>query len=339
MSRPKRKQLIAELEAARGGRRVVAYVTGDRLPNLAAQIATDILPLFYETLSKIGQRDELDLFLYSTGGITMAAWGLINLLREFTKQLAVLIPFRALSTATLIALGADQIVMGRLGQLSPVDPTIVSPFNPQAPQIVGAPPSFLPVSVEDVRGFIDLARDEAGLKNEEVLGEVFRQLATDVRPLALGSVNRAKEQIKILTEKLLLSHSQDSDEARVKGIIETLTRKLFSHDYLIGRREAKSILSNQVADAAENVEGAMWNLYSAYAEDLELAKPYNPDTMLGSSNTKVVTLQRAFLESTDCGYLFKTVREVKRVQVKQQGIPVSAIQERVLEETWTPESS
>jgi len=336
MSRAGRKQLIQELEADRE-RRLVTYVTGDRLPNLAAQIATDVLPLFYDLLAKVGQVPRLDLFIYSTGGITMAAWGLVTLMREFTECLSVLVPFRALSTATLIALGANEIVMGRLGQLSPVDPTVTSPFNPPGPQQQGAPPTFLPVSVEDVRGFLNLARDEGGLKDEKLISEVFGQLAADVRPLALGSVHRAKEQIKILTEKLLLLHRPSSDKARVDTIVETLTRKLFSHDYLIGRKEARAIIGDGVVDASATVEASMWKLYQAYAEDLELGRAYNADSLLGTGNQKVVTLRRAYVESADATYGFRTIKEIKRIQLKQQGIPVSAIQEKTVDEGWTSE--
>jgi len=167
MPRAQRKKQIEELERIRG-RRLITYVTGDRQPNLGTQIAMDIFPLIYNLLSKIDRTPKLDLFIYSTGGMTMAAWGLLNIIREFTDFVSVLVPFRALSTATLIALGADEIVMSRLGQLSPVDPSVNTPFNPPAPQPPGAPPQgFLPVSVEDVRGFLDLARDEAQLKSDQ----------------------------------------------------------------------------------------------------------------------------------------------------------------------------
>ena len=194
MARSQRKAQIQELERLRG-RRVVAYVTGDRQPNLGAQIAGDVFPLIYKLLSPIGRAPTLDLFIYSTGGMTMAAWGLMNILRQFADSLSVLVPFKALSTATLIALGANEIVMSRLGQLSPVDPSVITPFNPPAQQAG----TFLPVSVEDVRGFLDLAREEAGIETEQAIAGVFALLAGDVRPLALGSVYRAKEQIKLLT--------------------------------------------------------------------------------------------------------------------------------------------
>jgi Serine dehydrogenase proteinase len=90
----------------------------------------------------------------------MAGFGIVNLVREFYKKLSVLIPFRAHSAATLIALGADEIVMTRLGQLSPVDLSVTSPLNPSVPGPQNSP-NLVPVSVEDGVGYLDLARKEA----------------------------------------------------------------------------------------------------------------------------------------------------------------------------------
>jgi hypothetical protein len=293
----------------------------------------------YKLLSKIDRVPDLDLFIYSTGGMTMASWGLMNLLREFAGSLSVLVPFRALSTATLIALGANEIVMSRLGQLSPVDPSVNTPFNPPAPQQPGTPPQgFLPVSVEDVRGFLDLARDEAQIKEESLIASVFSALAADVRPLALGNVHRAKEQIKLLTEKLLRLHIPDAEKERIAPIIQTFTRKLFSHDYLIGRQEAKKIIGREVVDASLEVEKAMMDLYSTYADDLELNTIYNPEGSLGQASKKVVTFRRAYIESADECYLFKTVQEIQRVQVQPMP-PVFGLQVRQIDEGWALESA
>jgi hypothetical protein len=193
---------------------------------------------------------------------------------------------------------------------------------------------FLPVSVEDVRGFLDLAREEVGLKDMQSLASVFSLLAADVKPMALGNVYRAKEQIKLLTEKLLRLHIPDSSKERIGPIVETFTRKLFSHDYLIGRREAKDILGPEVVDASPEVEKAMMGLFDSYASDLELNTSFVQEGVLGKDNRKVVTAKRAYVESSDKSYLFRTVIELRRVQPQQ---PMAAINLGVLEEGWIPD--
>jgi Serine dehydrogenase proteinase len=330
-----RQQALKNLEEKRGSR-IICYITGDRQPQLETKIGMDVFPFFYDVCSRLGKARKVDLFLYSTGGATMAAWGLVNLLREFFDKFSVLIPFKAYSSATLLSLGADEIVMGRAGQLSPVDPTITSPFNPTISVGDNAPPQFLPVSVEDVLGFLDLVRKEAKVESETNLTEIVKILASDVRPLALGSVYRAKEQIKMLARKLLQFHMQGETElAKIEGIVTALTRELYSHDYLITRKEAKSLLGLKIAPCSDDLESAMMVLFQQYAEDLELRTAYSPEGALGNQGTKVITLDRAFIESTDKSFVFRTKREIKKTQVRKEGIPIELFQERALEEGWT----
>jgi len=329
-----RISLIRAVEKERSSR-VVSYLTGDRVPGLETRIGMDVFPFFYDVLSRIGKQKQIDLLIYSTGGATMAAWGLVNLLREFADRLCVLVPFKAHSSATLIALGADEIVMSRMGQLSPVDPTVTSPFNPVLPgQPAGVPPQFLPVSVEDVIAFMDLLRDEVKLKEEANIAEVVKTLAADVRPLALGSVYRAKKQIGMLARNLLHMHMGEQEQDNIDRVVELLTRELYSHDYLVGRKEAKDRVGLKIADCTEEFEKKIMELFYDYSNRMELATPYNQEVVLGNQTTRVIELDRAFIETTERTYVFRTKREVKRFKTAQQGVPMEGFQEKVMHEGW-----
>src|SRR6266542_1988815 len=107
MSRDQRIELIKDIEELRQSK-VLCYLTGDRRGGFETRIGSDVFSFFYEHLTKFGPVNNIDLFLYSTGGVTMAGFGMVNLIREFCKKLSVLIPFKAHSAATLIALGADE---------------------------------------------------------------------------------------------------------------------------------------------------------------------------------------------------------------------------------------
>ena len=54
----------------------------------------------------------------------MVAWRFVNALRERVERFSVLVPQDAFSAATLLALGADEIVMHPYGCLGPVDVTV-----------------------------------------------------------------------------------------------------------------------------------------------------------------------------------------------------------------------
>ena len=337
MPAEERLEELKRLEALRGNR-VIAYVTGDR-PGAETRIGMDVFPYFYEVLNKIGKVKQIDILLYSTGGLTMAAWGLTNLIREYCKHFAVLIPFKAHSTATLLALGADEIVMGPMGQLSPVDPTITSPFNPVGPNpAIPGQVQLLPISVEDVASYLNLAREEAEIKAGPGMSEVFKKLSDTVQPMALGSVYRAKEQIKLLANKLLASHMDASSERKkeIDGIVKMLTKELYSHDYIIGRREAKTVIKLDVTDATDQLEKQLWSCFTVYSDALQLNTPYNPAIVLGVDSEKIVEIDGAFIESTDEGFRYRTKKHVRRISPGQiPGMPAATgFQEQVLDLGW-----
>src|SRR5215211_969736 len=116
--RDQRKQLIEQLETSRESKLLV-FFTGDR-PNLQTQIASDVYDLFVNHLDKIGIVQKLSLVLYTRGGDTLTAWSLVNLIRQFCEELEIIIPSKAHSAGTLMALGADKIVMTKQATLGPI---------------------------------------------------------------------------------------------------------------------------------------------------------------------------------------------------------------------------
>ncbi len=82
--RAQREKLIQELETSRNSK-VLLFFTGDRR-NLETRIASDVYDLFVNHLDKIGVVKKLSLFLYTRGGDTLAAWSLVNLIRQGGKN-------------------------------------------------------------------------------------------------------------------------------------------------------------------------------------------------------------------------------------------------------------
>ena len=337
MGAEQRRPIIQEIEALTTSR-LICYVTGDRR-GLETKIAGDILPLVYDHLRSIGVVPRLNIFLYTVGGDSLAGWALVSLVREFSERFGVIIPFRALSCGTLIALGADELIMSKGAQLSPVDPSLASPYNPLAPgQMQPGAVQLLPVSVEDVIGYLKLARDEAGIKGDEGISRILTVLSEKVHPMALGAVYRSREQVRLLASKLLGMH--EKDKTKTDKLVDTLTKELPSHQYLISRREAKEELGFKVSEPAPRLDELIWNLYKDYEEQLQLNIPYNPEAILGTTGSVTATFDRGAIESLKTGgvkaHMFRTVREIRRVQSTQPGIPfpVVGIQERNIEERW-----
>src|SRR5438552_3796906 len=101
-SRADREALIAALEAAREGSKVIVYVTSTR-ENLEAQMAMDATRVIYNHLAAISPAvriPRLDLFIHSNGGDGTVPWRLVNLIREYADEFNLLVPYRAFSAAT-----------------------------------------------------------------------------------------------------------------------------------------------------------------------------------------------------------------------------------------------
>ena len=332
-----RKELIARLEEKLSAR-VLTLVTGDR-QGMETRIAPDLLPLISEHLSRMGSVENIALFIYTPGGDSIAGWGLVNLLRQYCSKLKVLVPFRALSCGTLIALGADEIVTGKHGFLSPIDPSVASPFNPPAPgtQQPGMV-SLLPVSVEDMIGFLDLARKEIGLKADDSMVEVLGILADKVHPLALGAVYRAREQNSSLARRLLLKHL--NDEAKINRIVNKLTQELPTHNYLIGRTEASKEIELDIINPSDEVEQLMWALYKEYETWLRFTSPASSEQDLGTEDNKIIRYERAAVESlydeTLLQHVFITDKVLLRMKTTPPGMqqPVDQTMERVIYQGW-----
>jgi hypothetical protein len=339
VSREDRLALIREIEAARGSRLLVV-LWGDR-EGLQTIVAPDVHAVCFQNLEKIGHVEKLDVLLYTAGGQTLAAWGLANLVREYCDHLGVLIPHRALSAGTLFTLAADEIIMSRLGQLSPIDPSITSPLGPSIPvQGIPGQQQVVPISVEDVIGFIDLATKAAGLKEERSILAVFDRLSSQVHPMALGAVYRSREQIVALADRLLSFHMKDDEQKEERDrIVARLTRELGSHDYLIGRSEARTYLKLKVLDVSSDIEQKMLTLFQEYATLLELRDPYNPEKCVGQNQQATLTFNRAIVESAELTTVFRTIRELERIQMQvpgMVGLPAirPAFQERTTFESW-----
>ena len=150
-----RKAIYEEIEVARASK-VINYVTGDR-PDMHTQIGPDVIDLFVDHLDNLWPAKKLTLILYTSGGDTATAWRLINLLRTFCDELEIIVISKAHSAGTLMCLGANTIVMTKQATLGPIDPSLNHPLGPPVPG--GVANHRVPVSVEAVQGYLDIANE------------------------------------------------------------------------------------------------------------------------------------------------------------------------------------
>ena len=308
-----RKNLYQQIEGDRDTK-VLAFITSNR-QNMETVIAQDCIDPFVDLLEKVGPTKRISLILHTTGGQTLAAWRLVNLIRIFCDELEVLIPLQALSAGTLIAIGADRVVMTKQAALGPIDPSVNNPLNPQA--TIRGQAMQVPVSVENVRGYLNAAREELEIKGEEALTSVLLNLTNHIHPLVLGEIFRSQAQIRYLAEKLL--PRQVSNPAQIKSIIDFLCADSGSHDYTINRREAAE-LGLKVEKPSDDLYTLLRKINLSYAEELELLRPYSTQAVLRGAqvNTPVsYSITRALVEGTVGGcYGFVSEGTLKQVEIQ-----------------------
>lgn len=270
--------LIKKIQDLRGST-VICYLTSLR-PNAPAQMADDSVRVVFDHLLRLQKRpiEKLDIFLVSNGGSGTVPWRLVSVFREFSKSFSVLIPYRAYSAASLLALGADEIVMHPFGELGPIDPTVSNDYNP-VEQGTGR---RIGISVEDVRAYVNFVKS-VGISHEDELVKAIEILANKVHPLALGNVERFLAQSRMIATKIMRTHMRDVDDHTIKDIVENMASKLYFHGHPINRREAKDDLKLKVCvDLPPELETAMWDLYLDYESEFENLTIFNPHAELAA---------------------------------------------------------
>jgi len=307
------KQLIEKIQKIRKSN-VIVYFTGDRPPFARAQIAEDAVRPLYDHLlnSKFGgDNKRTDLFLYSRGGSVSVPWRIVSMIREFSDEFNVLIPYRAQSAATLLSLGADHILMGKKAELGPIDPTLV-----KAPVVETAVPPQ-EIAVEDVNSFLSFIKERANLNDQDALASVLTHLINQIGPLTVGNVNRQHHHIRLVARKMLTSRREKLDEEKISTIIETLTEKIYSHGHGIARKEAKDI--GLPIDYPDNeLEDLMWRLYLEYENYLKLREPIHPEMVLRDKENEIIEdMPIAVIESASKLHMFRINIELR----KKRNIP------------------
>jgi len=266
----------------------------------------------------IGEQDNIDLLLYTRGGDMVVPIRIVKLIRNYCKKFSILIPYRCHSAGTLICLGADEIIMTKLAELTPVDPTSAShPFNPKTGNPANPQQQVtLPVSVEDVRSYLSFAKEEYQAKPDAIV-ELYSKMTTQLHPLAMGNVYRVQKMIKIITDRLLNMHfnktKKTSDVTNtIKRIVKEITEDICVHNYPIYCDEAKSLGLN-ILQPSKELEKIIWDVFSAYSDEMKLSIPFNPLDEIGANDSFKGSCYGAVIESVSANDIFNFYYEIKKI--------------------------
>ena len=224
-ARYQRQDLIRSINRLTGTI-LICYVAG-----IAAPIDRDDPAAFADLLHNLQQGDDVDLLLHTGGGDIDAAEKLIRMLRQRVGSGAVrvIVPDFAKSAGTLMALGADVIIMSDTSELGPIDPQSIRIDNDG---------NRVPQSVQN---YLD-AYEDLRIKLENNAGDVVAQiLLSKIDPATLKHYRNVMKRARTIAETLLKSgmfREKGNWSAAVSTLIDTTAWP--SHAQMISWEEASS---------------------------------------------------------------------------------------------------
>jgi len=268
-----RVQFYKRIEKIRK-RPLILYVTSLR-NNASGQMGADVIPYFCKQIEKIPVAcKQVDLLIVSNGGDPIVSWRIMSLLRERFDNVAVLLPYQAYSAATLLTLGADEIIMHPFSNLGPVDPQLTY-FKSIPGQ---AEPQKVAFGAEDLRHYIDFVVKDVGISDQEQKERAFQLVCNEVGAIPIGVAKRSSNLGLSLGEKLLKLHIKD-DQNKVKAISESLNKSFYHHGYSVGRKEALEIglpVHPDHTPALNEIEELIWKIWIDIEYEMQCNISFNP---------------------------------------------------------------
>lgn len=245
-----RQAKIAEIQEFTG-RRLISYVAA---PQWTIQ-QSDIPPIV-DLLQDVDEGSDLDLLLHTLGGDIDQAERIVLLCRRKIgkeAQFRVIVPDSAKSAGTLIALGADEIVMGYASELGPIDPQIT--ITTAGGESMTRPAQSFK---DGLRSIIDESEDGN-------VSPAYFPLLDKLDPALIDFCDKAIERSKKFAREYLRLYmlKHESDE-KINDVVDVLVNadEHLSHGAVIDAERAHRFgLKIASLDPDDDLWQAYWRLY------------------------------------------------------------------------------
>ncbi len=289
-----RQHLIKKIESSErdNPRRLLLYIANT--DHQASSVTpSDIVP-FGDALAQIKKVKNLDLMIHTFGGAGETAEKIVEMCRCHCEgEFRVIVPNMAKSAGTLIALGADKIVLGYCSELGPIDPQI---------RIVVSNASQMVSAWTFIRARDDLIKKvaEASAKKEDP-SAYLQQLAA-IDPVFVTHCDQLMTFAKQLGRKWIAGRltasgqSKNDAEQAADKVISFLSNveEHITHGRLILARELKTHCEPPLSIIELPEEDALWQrlweLYIRCEVFLKMSQPAKPQAKLIETADVSITL-------------------------------------------------
>ncbi len=275
-----RNALLTSIERARNSS-VIAYFLHDN-----AVIADDALPHLYDKLQALGKKERIDLLLYARGGMVEVCWRVINLLRDYCTHLGVIVGTRAQGAAALLALGADEIVVGPLSELGGIESARKHPLMPHDEAGQSLPVTW--GEMKSLISFLGAKGQGSGVRGQDsgehgaaeglaLSPEMAAALFQHVHPLVIAQLQQSDTLSREITRKALRLHMHPENAGRIEQVVELFNGGFHSHFYTVSPKELVEV-GLPVTEAAGELWSSVWSLAQLYQAALytERSDPLAP---------------------------------------------------------------
>ena len=224
------EEIIGGFATARGRHCLVAI-----LPHLDRSL----LPGFFEAMDELPPGEPIDVVLASHGGCIDTAYVIARALGRRRAPVTIYVPICAKSAATLIALVGDDLVLGAMGELGPLDAqfdhkrsadtsincSVLSTFK-AFEQSAGISVELFASALSRVQAETGMSPFDASSRAAELTGNLMGRVYEQVDPVKIAESARALEVATHFGVRLLTRYRAGFSHEQAKALFRSL-----AHDY------------------------------------------------------------------------------------------------------------
>ena len=194
---------------------------------------------------------EIDFILQSSGGSADEAYKIIRTLRNNFATVNIIVPYRAKSAATLLALGGNNIIMDEFGEFGPIDAQILKQLRDGPPdpriwesalidetalnriqKIAGDYYSFLFEKLFNNRG-IPIDKNILNQNLADHVSKFFEPIVKQIDPYRIGEKRRVLDIARYYAIKLLNMYHKELEKYKKFSLVDYLTHEFPAHGVVI----------------------------------------------------------------------------------------------------------
>jgi ATP-dependent protease ClpP protease subunit len=212
----------------------------------------------------------LDLLLHTPGGDPTGAERIVATCRSYASSLRVIVVRSAMSAGTLVAMGADSILMTETAELGPIDPQMIVASGPDQ-------------GLRPAAAFVDAYQDLITKAQEAIAANMppqpFLALLQKMDPTWIQVCLKARELARTIAREFLARFMlRGSAAGDIEAVVDRFMKEgeLLSHGRIIRPAKAREYgLKVDVVEQGSRLDNLLWELQARcehYVQSKGLAK-------------------------------------------------------------------